>query len=154
MAVEEAYPVGRLSGHEESINLGMTAKLPPMFDGRVSWFRYEEAVDDWCTITTTERTKWGPLLKSRLTGDALMYRELLENGRLSDPAEGVTYFKKTLRQYFLKGTQNVFLYRFLTFFNHRRHNAEFVTFVSRFEILHRRLQSAWMDTFKIGRAHV
>ena len=50
-----------------------------------------------------------------------------------------------LRQYFLKGTQNVFLYRFLSFLNHRRHTGEFVTFISKFEILLRRLAS-WEDT--------
>ena len=36
---------------------------------RVSWFRYEELVDDWMTFTTIDASKRGPLLKSRLTGE-------------------------------------------------------------------------------------
>ena len=47
-------------------------KQPPSYDGKVSWFRYEELVDDWVTITTVEAAKRGPLLKSRLTGDSYM----------------------------------------------------------------------------------
>ena len=29
----------------------VTTKIPPLFDGRTSWFAYEEAIDDWCDIT-------------------------------------------------------------------------------------------------------
>ena len=29
----------------------VTTKIPPGFDGRTSWFAYEEAIDDWCDIT-------------------------------------------------------------------------------------------------------
>ena len=42
---------------EETQNLSMTAKQPPSYDGKVSWFRYEELVDDWVTITTVEAAK-------------------------------------------------------------------------------------------------
>ena len=68
----EAYSsVGRSAGYaEETLNVSMTAKQPPSYDGRVSWFRYEELVDDWVTLTTIDASKRGPLLKSRLTGDA------------------------------------------------------------------------------------
>ena len=78
---------------EETLNLSMTAKQPPSYDGKVSWFRYEEFVDDWVTITTVEAAKRGPLLKSRLTGDAYMYKAVLQNDLLQDPDEGVNYFK-------------------------------------------------------------
>ena len=51
--------------HEESMSLHMNAKLPPVCDGRVSWFRYEEAVDDWLSITSIDKPeRHGPLLKS------------------------------------------------------------------------------------------
>ena len=30
-----------------SANLGMTSKIPPMYDGKTSWFQYEELIDDW-----------------------------------------------------------------------------------------------------------
>ena len=42
---------------EETLNLSMTAKQPS-YDGKVSWLRYEELVDDWVTITTVEQTHW------------------------------------------------------------------------------------------------
>ena len=73
----EAYSsMAKPSGYtEETLNLSMTAKQPPSYDGKVSWFRYEELVDDWVTITTVEAPKKGPLLKSRLTGDAYMTRQ-------------------------------------------------------------------------------
>ena len=29
----------------------VTAKVPPSYDGRGSWFAYEDAIDDWCDIT-------------------------------------------------------------------------------------------------------
>ena len=95
---------------EETLNLSMTAKQPPSYDGKVSWLRYEELVDDWVTITTVEASKRGPLPKSRLTGDAYMYKAVLQNDLLQDPDEGVNYFKNTLKKYFLKGATNVYLY--------------------------------------------
>ena len=101
----EAYSsVGRQSGYtEEALNLSMTAKQPPSYDGRVSWFRYEELVDDWVTFTTIDASKRGPLLKSRLTGDAHTRKAVLQNDLLQDPDEGVNYFKNTLKKFFLKG---------------------------------------------------
>ena len=66
----EAYSsIAKPSGYtEETLNLSMTAKQ--IVRRKVSWLRYEELVDDWVTITTVEAPKRGPLLKSRLTGDA------------------------------------------------------------------------------------
>ena len=136
---------------EETLNLSMTAKQPPSYDGKVSWFRHEELVDDWVTITTAEAPKRGPLLKSRLTGDAYMYKAVLQNDLLQDPDEGVNYFKNTL-----KGATNVYLYRLLSFFNHRRQNQEFLIFTSKFEILLMRLmpvftaQSPIIPTVRTG----
>ena len=45
------------------------------FDGHASCLRYEEAVDDWLAKTSIdsihEAERYGPLLKTRLTGDAM-----------------------------------------------------------------------------------
>ena len=62
-----------------------------------------------------------------------MYKALLQNDLLQDPDEGVNYFKNTLKKYFLKGATNVYLYRLLSFFNHRRQNQEFLIFTSKFK---------------------
>ena len=131
----EAYSsVGRSSGFtEETLNLSMTAKQPPSYDGKVSWFRYEELVDDWVTFTTIEASKRGPLLKSRLIGDVHTHKAV---------QEGVNYFKNTLKKFFLKGSANVCLYRLLSFFNRRRQNIKFLIFTSMFEILLMRLKAA------------
>ena len=57
----------------------MTAKQAPIFDGRASWFRFEEAVDEWVAITSiADSAKWGPMLRARLAGDALPYKELMD----------------------------------------------------------------------------
>ena len=37
-----------------------TPKIPPAFDGRSSWFAYEEAIDDWLDITTLDAARQGP----------------------------------------------------------------------------------------------
>ena len=57
----EAYSsMAKSSGYtEETLNLSMIAKQPPSYNGKVSWFRYEELVDDWVTITTVEAPKRG-----------------------------------------------------------------------------------------------
>ena len=131
----EAYSsMAKPSGHtEETLNLSMTAKQPPSYDGKVSWSRCEELVDDWV----------------RLTRDAYVYKAVLQNDLLQDPDEGVNYFKNTLKKYFLKGATNVYLYRLLSFFNHRRQNQEFLIFTSKFEILLMRLKAAWMDLMPV-----
>ena len=50
---------------------------------------------------------------------------------------------------FLKGVTNVYLYRLLSFFNHRRQNQEFLIFTSKFEILLMRLKAARMDLMPV-----
>ena len=71
---------------------------------------------------------------------------MLDSTLLQDPVNGVEYFKKTLRPYFVKGSTNVFLYRLLSFFNCHRGSQEFIQFISKFEVLLMRLRNAWMDT--------
>ena len=38
---------------------GITTKIPPLFDGSTSWFKYEELVDDWLDLTVLEESKRG-----------------------------------------------------------------------------------------------
>ena len=46
----------------------------------------------------------------------------------------------------------MYLYRLLSFFKHRRQNAEFLVFTSKFEILLIRLKAAWMDLMPVHTA--
>ena len=90
---------------------GVTTKVPPLFDGRTSWFSYEELIDDWVDLTTLDVVKHGPALKNRLIGDASVYKSLLDRDILRT-AGGVQHFKDILRPHFVKGAQSVFLWRF------------------------------------------
>ena len=64
MEDEEEMPFA--AGDSAGPGLQSTPKIPPSFDGRSSWFAYEEAVDDWVDITTLEAEKLGPSLKTDL----------------------------------------------------------------------------------------
>ena len=57
------------------------------------------------------------------------------------------HFKDTLRPYFVKGVNHVFLWRFLQLFRCYRGNQEFVLWIGRFEVTSRRVLTAWMDLF-------
>ena len=94
-----------------------------------------ELVDGWLTTTI-----------------AHMYKAVCQNDLLQDPEEGVNYFKNTQKNFFLKGSTNVYLYRLFSFFNHRRQNNEFLIFTSKFEILLMRLKAAWMDLVPVHTA--
>ena len=48
----------------------MTAKVAPAYDGRTSFFAFEDAIDDWCDIAELEAERRGPALRNRLEGDA------------------------------------------------------------------------------------
>ena len=83
--------------------LQSTPKIAPGFDGRISWFTYGEAIDDWLGITVLPDEKLGPSLRNRLYGEAAIYKPYLDRQRLKDPLGGVAYFKATLRPHFVKG---------------------------------------------------
>ena len=124
----------------------VTTKVPPGFDGKTSWFAFEDAIDDWCDITELEAEKWGPALRNRLEGEASVYKRLLDREQLREPnGRGVEYFKRTLRPHFVKGAQTVFLYRFMRFMTNNRGNAELMKWMTRFQIDGRRLEESWMD---------
>ena len=123
----------------------MSAKVPPAWDGSGSWFAYEEMVEDWRDITTLDNAKQGPALKSRLSGDALVYKPMLSREMLRNEDTGVEYFLKTLRPNFVKGVQNVFLYRLMQFLNQRRNRLDIHRWIAKYELQKKRLMDAWMD---------
>ena len=79
--------------HRLSAFQQVTTKVPPSYDGRSSWFAYEDAIDDWCDITELDNDKRGPALRNRLEGEAAIHKRLLDRDRLKDPNTGVKYFK-------------------------------------------------------------
>ena len=52
----------------------ITTKIPPLFDGSTSWFKYEKLIDDCLDLTVLEAEKRAPALKTRLVGDAEMHK--------------------------------------------------------------------------------
>ena len=124
----------------------VTTKVPPGFDGKTSWFAFEDAIDDWCDIAELESEKWGPALRNRLEGEASVFKRLLDREELRQPnGRGVEYFKRTLRPHFVKGAQTVFLYRFMRFTKNNRGNGDLMKWMARFQIDGRRLEEAWMS---------
>ena len=95
-----------------STGIRMTPKVPPTFDGQSSWFEFEDLIDDWMGITTLTPERLGPSLKNALVGAAEFYKNMLNNADLRHPENGVRHFKDTLRPYFVKGVNHVFLWRF------------------------------------------
>ena len=120
----------------------VTTKMPPSFDGRSSWFAYEEAM---CDVTELDTDKQGPALRNRLEVEAAIYKSLLDRNALKDPNTGVEYFKRELRPHFVKGSQSVFLWRFFQLFKAHRGQQDFLRWIGRISVLRKRLGEAWMD---------
>ena len=66
-------------------------------------------------MTKVEARRRGPAIAARLSGRAEIFKERLNRDRLRDPETGVEYFLATLRPFFVKDLQSVFLYRFFQF---------------------------------------
>ena len=115
----------------------VTTKVPPGFDGKTSWFAFEDAIDDWCDITELEAEKWGPALRNRLEGEASVFKRLPDKEELRQPnGRGVEYFKRTLKPHF---------YIFMRFMKNNRGNGDLMKWMTRFQIDGRRFEEAWMD---------
>ena len=112
-----------------STGIRMTPKVPPTFDGQSSWFEFEDLIDDWMGITTLTPERLGPSLKNALVGAAEFYKNMLNTADLRHPENGVRHFKDTLRPYFVKGVNHVFLCKFLQLFRCYRGNQEFVLWI-------------------------
>jgi len=121
------------------------AKVAPAFDGRGQWFVFEEMVQDWQDITTIDESKRGAHLKNRLSGEAVVYRSTLDREKLADKDNGVQYFMDTIRPHFLKGVQNVFLYRLFQFMKLRRGKLEINRWLAKYSLMRKRLMDAWND---------
>ena len=125
----------------------VTTRVPPAYDGRSSWFAYEDAIDDWVDITELEPEKQGPALRNRLEGEAAIHKRLLDREKLKDKVNGVQYFKSYLRPLFVKGASNVFLHRFQQFMTLHRGSGDMLRWITRLQLSRARMQEAWDDTY-------
>ena len=144
MVDHEAFAIRR--GNPQTSNLHMTqqmtTKVAPAYDGRSSFFAFEDAIDDWCDITELEPEKRGPALRNRLEGDASQYKRLLE---LRDANEGVNYFKRFLRPHFIKGAQSQTVFLHAIHEAQQRHKMDLQRWMTRFQLTANRLIESWMD---------
>ena len=115
-----AGPIGPMSSHQQ-----VTTKIPPSYNGSGLWFTYEEQVGEWEDLTELAVEKRGPALKSRLEGTASIYKNFLDRETLKSE-QGVDYFLRTLRPYFVKGAFSTFLWRFMQLFRMHRSGGDFL----------------------------
>ena len=141
----EALAVQAYGASELAPGQLMSTKVPPAWSGKGSWFAYEELVYDWVDITVLDKDKQGPALRTRLFDAAVIYKSSLDRERLKDKDTGVEYFLKTIRPNFVKGVQNVFLYRLIQFLSQRRQKLDIHRWIAKFELQRKRLYDAWMD---------
>ena len=90
-------------------------------------------------LRCSKKQKRGPALKNRLVGDAEMCKGLLDRESLR-ATDGVKYFRNTLRPHFMKGAQNVFLWRFYQFNRARRGSLQMVMWIGRLSLFLQRLK--------------
>ena len=60
----------------------MTTKIAPAYDGKTSFFAFEDAIVDCCDITELEPEKRRPALRNRLEGEASVHKRLLDRDLL------------------------------------------------------------------------
>ena len=126
-------------------NAQTTTKIPPAFDGTRLWFTYVEEVEEWVSITELEVAKQGPALRNRLVGEAAIYKPYLDVAALA-AQDGVSYFLKTLRPYYVKSALSVFLWRYNQLSKFHRRDVDFRVWIARYGIARKRCEDAWMDT--------
>ena len=51
---------------------GITEKIPPLFDGSTSWFKYEELIDEWLDLTQMEAGLLPKMCPRGQTGQKLL----------------------------------------------------------------------------------
>ena len=78
-----------------------------------------------------------------------MYKRLLDR-EPRRAADGVKYFRDTLRPHFIKEAQSVFLWRFYQFTRATRVNIEMVKWIGKFSLLLKRLRDARMNMLPLS----
>ena len=98
----DSFPVHQTPVMTHAAHL-ITTEVPPGYDGSTNWFKYADAVAEWCDLTKVEARRRGPAIAARLSGRAEIFNERLDRERLRDPETGVDYFLATLRPYLRQG---------------------------------------------------
>ena len=119
-------------------------KTPPRMEPHVTWFDYEKILRDWAIVAEVDAKKKGTLLKFSLDGANETYINQVDTTNLQGE-DGANYFLETLRPYFVKGSIQTFLCRFLLLNSCRRGNSDFKEWLLRLEIRKSEAVSSWME---------
>ena len=92
-----------------------------------------------------EAKRRGPAVAARLSGRAEIYKERLDRERLRDPETGVEYLLATLRPFFVKDLQSVFLYRFFQLLRCNRGQTDHQRWMIKYEIARQKAVDAWLE---------
>ena len=129
----DSFPVHQTPVMTHAAHL-VTTEVPPGYDGSTNWFEYADAVEEWRDLTKVEAKRRGPAIAARLSGRAEIFKERLDRERLRDPETGVDYFLATLRPFFVKDLQSVFLYRFFQMLRCNRGQTNHQCWMVKYEI--------------------
>ena len=102
-------------------------------------------MEEWCDLTKVEARWRGPAIAARLSGRAEIFKERLNRDRLREPETGVEYFLATLRPFFVKDLQSVFLYRFFQTLRRNRGQTDHQRWMVKYEIARQKAVDAWLD---------
>ena len=91
--------------------------------------RYEEAIDDWLNIFSRP-------IEAGSSSQKQVERRLAHNDQQKDPVEGVTTLRMRFLVCFASSASSI---------TEDTINSEFLRFISKFEMLFRRLKAAWTD---------
>ena len=100
-------------------------KIPPSYDGEISFFAYERLVIEWCSIAVVDAGKRATLLLHASKGHAVIYKEFLHSSKIFDKdmhselTPGLTKGCQTILQYIrtqtIKDSNSVYLMRLTQF---------------------------------------
>ena len=107
--------------------------------------KYADAVEEWCDLTKVQAKRRGPAIAARLSRRAEIFKERLNRDRLRDPETGVDYFLSTLRPFFVKDLQSVFLCRFFQMLRCNRGQTNHQRWMVKYEIARQKAVYAWLD---------
>ena len=99
-------------------------------------------------ITLNWKKARGPMPRSRLHGCAERFKHQLDRDRLKQE-DGLQYYLKTMRQFFVRNAYHVFMYRFLQFMKQYRGKQHWIPWEARIKTQHMRLLGAWMDLLEV-----
>ena len=92
-----------------------------------------------------EAKRHGPAITARLSGRAELFKERLARERLKNLETGVEYLLSTLRPYFVKEGQSVFLYNLFQVLRCNRGQSDFQRWMVRYEVAGHKAVDAWLD---------